>query len=352
MKLITIILISICVAPACIGQKTYTNPIDTSMRLSDPYVLNHDGTYYLYASTDLREGFRAWKSANLVEWEPIGWVFKKSEKTWGQGAFWAPEVIAYKGKFYMVYSSSGKTVFDNGMRICVAVADRPDGPFKELYAPLFDFGYGTIDAHVYIEDNHPYLYFEKVGAVGEYWEQNGFLWGVIFGVELAEDLSQPLHEPKLCIYPEQKWEGLDKMWARSNEGMTVFKVNNTYYMMYSANHWADPNYAIGYATSDRPVGGMWTKYEGNPILEKDLEKGISGPGHNSIIRSPDGKELFIVYHTHVLTGNKEVNRTLNPKRGEILGRTLNIDRMIINKDGTLEVVGPTRTPQPLPSGAM
>ena len=168
MKLITIILISICVAPACIGQKTYTNPIDTSMRLSDPYVLNHDGTYYLYASTDLREGFRAWKSANLVEWEPIGWVFKKSEKTWGQGAFWAPEVIAYKGKFYMVYSSSGKTVFDNGMRICVAVADRPDGPFKELYAPLFDFGYGTIDAHVYIEDNHPYLYFEKVGAVGEY----------------------------------------------------------------------------------------------------------------------------------------------------------------------------------------
>ncbi len=111
-------------------------------------------------------------------------------------------------------------------------------------------------------------------------------------------------------------------------------------MMYSGNHWRDPNYGIGYATSDRPVGGLWTKYEGNPILEKDLERGISGPGHNSIIRSPDEKELFIVYHTHIL------------KDGEVRGgRTINIDRLMIKKDGTLEVVGPTKTPQPFPSGA-
>jgi len=138
------------------------------------------------------------------------------------------------------------------------------------------------------------------------------------------------------------------MWARSNEGMTVFKVDSTYYMMYSGNHWADPNYGIGYATSDRPLGGLWTKYEGNPILEKDLAKGVSGPGHNGIVRSPDGKELFIVYHTHILNG--ATGATLNLGKGRRMGRTLNIDRLIIHEDGTLSVNGPTRSPRPMPSG--
>ena len=345
------LLIVLIFLPQCIpAQQTYTNPIDSSLQLSDPYILRHEQTYYLYASTDLEEGFRAWKSTNLVDWEPIGWIFQKTESTWGQKAFWAPEVIYQEGKFYLIYSSSGQTIFGQGMRICIAVSKSPEGPFEELHAPLFDFGYSTIDAHIYREDDRAYLYFEKVGSVGEYWNENGFLWGHIFGVELSHDLSTPLHEPKLCLIPEQDWEGIHKMWARSNEGMTVFKHDDTYYMMYSANHWADSDYAIGYATSDRPLGGLWTKHPGNPILSKDLKNGVSGPGHNSIIRSPDDSELFIVYHTHVLTGNKNVNRTLNPAKGEILGRTLNIDRLKILKDGSLKVTGPTHTPQPMPSG--
>ena len=323
-----------------IAQSTYTNPLDETINLADPYVYKHGDHYYLYGTTASGTGFQTWKSPNLVDWEYVGWIFKKDKDTWGQGSFWAPEMIEYKGKFYLIYSSSGKTKFGQGMRICISVADHPEGPFKELHAPLFDFGYGTIDGHIYIEEDKPYLYYEMVGAVGNFTKQQGFLWGVIMGVELADDLSGPITEQKLCIYPSQEWEGTKSMWARSNEGMTVFKSNNTYYMMYSGNHWRDPNYGIGYATSDRPVGGLWTKYEGNPILEKDLERGISGPGHNSIIRSPDEKELFIVYHTHIL------------KDGEVRGgRTINIDRLMIKKDGILEVVGPTKTPQPFPSGA-
>ncbi len=330
------------------GQETYTNPIDPILNISDPFVLKDEGTYYLYATTDVNDGFRSWKSADLIDWQAVGWVFRKSAETWGQRNFWAPEVFHFQGKFYLVYSSAGQTMFGQGMRICISVADRPEGPFEELHAPLFDFGYQTIDAHVYVEDERPYLYYEKVGAVGNFTKQKGYLWGMVFGVELEKDLSGPIHEPKLCIYPQQDWEGIHSMWARSNEGMTVFKVDTTYYMMYSGNHWADPNYAIGYATSDQPVGGLWVKYEGNPILQKDLSKGVSGPGHNSIVESPDGTELFVVYHTHILGQGKYVNRTLNPENEEILGRTLNIDRMKIKEDGSLSIVGPTRTPQEAP----
>lgn len=330
------------------GQSTYTNPLDPNLNISDPFVLYHEGTYYLYATTDVNEGFRAWRSDDLVNWEGIGWVFRKDADTWGQGNFWAPEVIAYRGRFYLVYSSRGKTQFGDGMRICLSVADDPAGPFRELHAPLLDLGHGNIDGHLFLDEDKPYLYYEMVGAVGNFSQQKGFLWGMVMGVELAEDLSGPIAEPKLCIYPTQEWEGINSMWARSNEGMTVFKAGDIYYMMYSGNHWADENYGIGYATSDRPVGGLWTKYEGNPIVQKDLERGISGPGHNGIIRSPDGKELFIVYHTHLFRGG--TGKSINLSKAERLGRTINIDRLIIGADGTLSVIGPTVTPQPMPSG--
>ena len=96
--------------------------------------------------------------------------------------------------------------------------------------------------------------------------------------------------------------------------------------------------AIGYATSKSPLG-PWTKADENPILKRTRH--VSGPGHNSIVPSPDGKELFVVYHTHRdLDGGYD--------------RELNIDRMIVTDlpDGgvKLRMLGPTRTPQRMPSG--
>lgn len=230
-------------------------------------------------------------------------------------------------------------MFGNGLRLCIAESDNPAGPFKDLYAPLFDFGFSCIDGHVFIDDDQkPYLFYEKVGAVGEFWNNNGYLWGAIFGVELSEDLSKPLAEPILCIYPSQEWEGLTSMIARSTEGMTVFKNNNTYYMTYSGNKYTDPSYGVGYATASKPLG-MWTKYLNNPILKNDIPNKVSGPGHNCIVKSPDNTEWFMVYHSHA---------NVSKPSGE---RILNIDRMLFQPDGSIVINGPTRTPQLYLSGS-
>ena len=65
----------------------------------------------------------------------------------------------------------------------------------------------------------------------------------------------------------------------------------------------------------------------------------AGPGHSCITLSPDGKEMFIIYHTHA-----------DPKKpsGE---RVVNIDRLQFEDDGKLKIKGPTRSPQPTPSGS-
>ena len=108
-------------------------------------------------------------------------------------------------------------------------------------------------------------------------------------------------------------------------------------MTYSAGHYADPNYGIGYAKATHPLG-PWTKSEDNPIVKLDLSIGVSGPGHNSITMSPDGKEMFMVYHSHADVTKPSGNRVVN------------IDRIAFDEDGNMRLVGPTRTPQPMPSG--
>jgi len=107
--------------------------------------------------------------------------------------------------------------------------------------------------------------------------------------------------------------------------------------MYSANYFGGKNYAVGYATGKSPLG-PFEKSPDNPVLAKNTDKGgiVSGTGHNSITWSPDGKEMFCVYHGRTTATGDD--------------RVIFIDRMKILKDGRLIVEGPTTNPQPLPSG--
>ena len=86
--------------------------------------------------------------------------------------------------------------------------------------------------------------------------------------------------------------------------------------------------------------GPWTRYAGNPVLKRTER--VSGPGHNGVVQSPDGSELFVVYHTH-------------QSAAAGAARQLAIDRMTFedSQDGPdiIRVKGPTSSPQPLPSGA-
>ena len=123
---------------------------------------------------------------------------------------------------------------------------------------------------------------------------------------------------------------------RWTEGSVTFKKDGIYYMMYSANHFGGEHYAVGYATATSPLG-PYRKADDNPILQKNTKLGgiVTGTGHNSITYSPDGKEMFCVYHGRTAATGDE--------------RVVFIDRMEV-KNGKIVVHGPTTTPQKLPSG--
>jgi len=164
-----------------------------------------------------------------------------------------------------------------------------------------------------------------------------YLSGAIYGVKLRSDLSDIDGEPVLCTQADQPWELPEAGRSRCNEGPFVFKRGEVYYMTYSANHYAEPFYGIGYATAQSPLG-PWSKSPLNPLVSQRPEIGVSGPGHNCVISSRDGKELYMIYHTHADPTNPSSRRTVN------------MDRLSVQPDGRLTFTGPTRTPQPFPSG--
>lgn len=348
---------------------TFTNPLN--VQFGDPYVLFTQGTYYMYGTGGgASQGFAAYSSKDLVNWKKEGQVYYANNKNgWSDptlkwdGAYWAPEVYEVHGKFYLFYSAQWKKNPLNEMenfRIGAAVADKPTGPFIDLNnQPVFDPGYPTIDANMFLDsDGKFYLYYSRVAykhpvksEVATWAKKKGWFKEIeeswVYGVELKSDFSGVIGEPQLLLRPpvsmrdkQAEWESRsvtsNEVNRRWTEGSVTFKKDGIYYMMYSANHFGGQNYAIGYATAKAPLG-PYKKAANNPILQKNTDKGglVSGTGHNGITYSPDGREMFCVYHGRTAKTGDE--------------RVVFIDRMKV-KDGKITIQGPTTTPQKMPSG--
>ncbi|MGZ3845782.1 MAG: glycoside hydrolase family 43 protein [Flavisolibacter sp.] len=350
------------------NSTTYTNPLP--VKLGDPYVLHTDGTYYMYGTGEVDKGFAAYSSKDLVNWKPVGKVYSYDNPNgWSNpsaawdGAYWAPEVYELKGKYYMFYSAQWKENHTNeteNFRIGVAVADKPTGPFIDIFnKPVFDPGYPTLDADVFFDtDGKIYLYYSRAcykhpveseiadwARKKDWYKEIEESW--VYGVQLKPDFSGVIGEPVLLLRPPVKMNDKQSEWEsrsvtshevnrRWTEGSLTFKKDGLYYIMYSSNYFGGQNYAVGYATGRSPLG-PFAKSPNNPVLQKNRAGGgsVTGTGHNSITYSPDGKEMFCVYHARTSkTGDQ---------------RVVFIDRMQV-KNGKLTVFGPTTTPQKMPSG--
>ena len=78
----------------------------------------------------------------------------------------------------------------------------------------------------------------------------------------------------------------------------MLKHENKIYITYSASA-TGPCYCMGLLSIDGEADildkNAWKK-ERNPVLRTNPLKGIYGPGHNSFVKSEDGKADIMVYH--------------------------------------------------------
>lgn len=258
-------------------------------KIGDPQILLYEGTYYCYA-TSHGEGFLVWQSDDLIHWSEPTMCFRAVE-SWGKSHFWAPEVVYHKGKFVMHYTAMSREL--NSLRLGVAVADHPCGPFRDVHGrPMFDLGYATIDGSVLISDEGNFFYYSR-DCCENY--VNGIKTSQIYCMRLNDDLTEVISEPMLMTTPTEEYEmksmAMEKphLW---NEGPCVIYRDGKYLMNYSTNFYASNDYAICLATADSPLG-PWVKSSTNPVL--CCREGLFGAGHNAFFTGKDG-ELYTSFH--------------------------------------------------------
>jgi beta-xylosidase len=349
--------------------RTYKNPLN--IEIGDPYVLREaDGkSYYAYGTGGGEHGsktaFPTFRSTDLVHWTPVGETYVRDPETsWTLDFLWAPEVYHLKNRYAMLYSAQWRynpTNEKENFRIGVATADSPEGPFRDVRnEPLFDPGYPIIDADVLFDDDgRMYLYYSRCcykhavdSEIADWAKAKGWYQEVeeswIYGVELKPDFSGVIGEPVVILRPPVSFADYTAGWEnrsllshavnrRWTEGPCSLKHGGRYYVMYSANSVFGPEYALGYATAEHPLG-PFTKALNNPVAQKNTQLGgdVTTTAHNCVTLSPDGTEMYCLYGARTGSTGKE--------------RVLFLNRMKIAEDGILTVQGPDDTDAlPMPS---
>lgn len=276
---------------------------------ADPTIFEENGTFYLYGTNDENpnQGFQVFTSKDLKEWEgPKGYrngYALSGIENYGTRGFWAPQVFKSGDTYYMAYTADE--------HIAISTSTSLTGPFTQNdQNGIFAGTQKQIDPFVFRDDDgEKYLFYVDIS--------NG---NKIFMTGLNDDYLSVNNETGMeCLRTTEGWENKGQPSAHVIEGPTVIKHKGYYYLIYSANHFENPNYAVGYATSEN-INGPWKKYEGNPVLSID-KVSWAGTGHGDLIMKENGSlytdnagNMVYVFHTH---NTKESSKKV-PRRTAVI----------------------------------
>ena len=309
-------------APTVYEGETYTNSV---VRGADPDVLFYDGTYYLYSRvSDGDNIFKVYTSADLAHWTERNTVFEHKEE-YTTYSYMSPNAFYYDGIFYLFYAAKNA---NGDTRLFYATSDSPYGPFthKNGQIPLHDVL--EIGGHPYLDESGKvYMTYVRFGGGNHIWiEEVNLKDGEISFVDGT--LTK-------VISPEFEYE-IDGYGAIA-EGGVIHKHDGYYYMIYASGHYLG-KYGESYAVS-KNILGPYTKYDYNEILASTAE--ICGVGDGIFVPSPDGTELYMVYHKHYSTSKVEERQTCVSKVKFAENPNGGADILTVN--------GPFATPQAMPS---
>lgn len=277
---------------------------------ADPECAVLKGAFWIYPTFSARYEKQtfidAFSSSDLVQWTKHERIVSVDDVKWAKRAMWAPAIAERDSKYYLFFAAND--IQKNGELggIGVAVADRPEGPFKDyLGKPLigeFHNGAQPID-QCFFRDRDGACYLIYGG------------WKHCNLAKLNSDFTgfDPL--PDGSTFREITPEGYV-------EGPFMFVRDGKYYFMWSEGGWTGPDYSVAYAISDSVQGPF--KRVGK-ILQQDPAI-ATGAGHHSVLRHPRSGAFFIVYHRRPLN---------NVDRDH---RVVCIDRMEFDASGLIKPV--------------
>lgn len=260
----------------------------TDINIRDPFVLVHDGKYYLYGTRGATcwgpaNGFDVYVSEDMENWsEPIV-CFENDGTFWADRNYWAPEVHEYQGKFYMFASFKNPDVRRG---TAILKSDTPVGPFvPHSRGCITPADWECLDGTFYLSSaGKPYMVFCHE------WVQAGD--GEVCAIELTADLSAPVGEPRLLFHAsDASWCKLMHHSSGVNgcvtDGPFMWRTSDGTLLCLWAS-FSEGGYTEAVAKSDNgDIDGVFTQID--PLFMDD-------GGHGMIFRALDG-QLYLTLHS-------------------------------------------------------
>jgi hypothetical protein len=288
-----------------------TNPLLMDQFSADPTARVFEGKIYIYPSHDIKappeykgrpdwfvmEDYHVFSSENLTDWKDHGVIVTQTGVEWTNPtayAMWAPDCVYKDGKYYFYFPAMAKS---GGMRIGVAVADKPYGPFKPMAGYIE--GVSGIDPNVLIDkDGSAYIYYATAGKG-------------LYVARLKPNMMEIEGDPK----------AIDNLPTKGLvEGPFPLEKNGIYYLTYP--HVANKIERLEYATSTSPMGPF--KWAG--VILDESESGC-WTVHHSLVEYKG--QWYLFYHDRDLSPTFDKNRSIRA------------DRLFFNADGSIRKVIPT-----------
>lgn len=292
---------------------------------ADPDASVFAGRYWIFptysAPYDEQTRFDAFSSSDLVHWTRHPDVLTSANVKWARRAMWAPSVVEKDGRYYFFFGANDIQSDEEEGGIGVAVADRPEGPYRDLLGrPLIDGfhnGAQPIDQFVFRDGDDWYMVYGG-------WKHANL-------VRLKEDFTGLLPFDDGTLYREITPA------PEYVEGSVMFERGGRWYFMWSEGGWGSPDYSVAYAIAERPTGPFRRI---GKILQQDPRVATSA-GHHSVLQVPGTDRWYIIYHRRPLD------------RTDRNHRQVAIERMQFDQDGRILPVKLTHEgvqPDPLPGG--
>ena len=291
------------------------NPILTDVFTADPAPLVDGDTVYLYTTHDeapprqwlVMNDWLCYSSKDMKTWTPHGPVASKDTFEWGTHDAWAAQTIKKDGKYWLYVTLCGKGQY-SGRAIGVAVSDKPEGPFKDAIGkPLVwdsmtpgPVGWDDMDPSVFIDDD------------GTPW----LAWGhtMLYLAKLKPNMIELDGEIRMMRLPNY------------TEGPWLFKKDGTYYMIYVSHILNGFHEMASYATA-KTLDGPWTPHG---IMCRDTK--------NSDCIHPGVAEFKGNWYFFYLNGALTL---ANGEKGDAQHRSVCMDYMYFNPDGTIQMIEQT-----------
>lgn len=268
-------------------QNVFRAPLNNG---ADPFMVVHDGAYYLMTTRGNRLTINTAPSIGQLPAAEDHDVWIGAEDDPSRSTqIWAPALYRFDGAdgqphWYIYYTASDGVDANHRMYVLESEGDDPLGPYH-FKAKIADQGEYMIDGEPIVVNGQQYFT----------WSMNGRG----HGGGPQQVYLQKMINPWTTDGPVVALPVDAGMCSEVREGPTSIVRGDRLFLTYSTCDTGKPDYSlylISIPTDGDPmVPGNWTTYP-DPILTRNDEAGVYGPGHHSFFKSPDGSQDWIAYH--------------------------------------------------------